>query len=259
MEVALPREHGAYAQALLPLITGASLGPPTLVSLLLVAAVVFAFLAHEPLLVALGRRGARALERRERIVRRRVTLLLGAAVSSGVGALVLGDAAVRIATLPPLALGLVYAGLALGRREKSLLRDLLVAFAFSAMVVPIGLAVGGSLAAATVGASVWLVTFGLQTIAVKGTIAAGKKRARSLTLIRLTTVLSVLVIVAAVALALTTVRPGTASLAVLPAGLHALVLAVRPVPSKHLRRVGWSLLLVDVMVLGALGAWLLAL
>src|SRR4051812_49522750 len=56
----LPREHGAYGQLLFPLVTALAVGRPRVVAWLLAASAVGAFLAHEPLLVLLGQRGARA-------------------------------------------------------------------------------------------------------------------------------------------------------------------------------------------------------
>jgi YwiC-like protein len=56
----LPREHGAYSQMALPLVTSlvvARAAPP---ALFVAVAVVCGFLAHEPLLLLMGGRGVRA-------------------------------------------------------------------------------------------------------------------------------------------------------------------------------------------------------
>jgi hypothetical protein len=252
----VPKEHGAYAQALLPLITGIALGRPTVTALLLVTAVLCVFFAHEPLLVALGRRGARARQLGGAAVRRRGAWLVALALLAGASALAIGSGALRLAAAAPLLFGATYGALVVRSREKTLARDLLVACAFSSMALPVGIAAGGSAPHAATGACVWAATFGLQTLAVKGTIAAGKKRAPSATLVRVTIVLAVAFMAGALLLAAGTTRPGAASLAVLPAGAHALVLGVRPAAPRHLRRVGWSLVVVDVVVLAALCAWL---
>src|SRR5512144_1851394 len=55
-----PREHGAWGQLAFPLATGLNIGRPGPAAFLLCAAVVAAFLGHEPLLVVLGQRGHRA-------------------------------------------------------------------------------------------------------------------------------------------------------------------------------------------------------
>ena len=58
----LPHEHGAWGQLAMPLLTALAIGRPTVAALLLTAAVVLAFVAHEPLLVLLGQRGRRAIQ-----------------------------------------------------------------------------------------------------------------------------------------------------------------------------------------------------
>ena len=60
MNVMLPREHGAYGQLLLPVLTAMAMGRPTLAAVALAASAAAAFVAHEPLMVLIGRRGARA-------------------------------------------------------------------------------------------------------------------------------------------------------------------------------------------------------
>src|SRR5512138_3779118 len=56
----LPHEHGAWGQLAMPLLTAFAIGRPTAAALALAAAVVLAFLAHEPAIVLLGQRGRRA-------------------------------------------------------------------------------------------------------------------------------------------------------------------------------------------------------
>src|SRR3990172_9353096 len=51
----VPREHGAYGQLAMPLLTALAIGRPGLASVTLSASVVLAFVAHESLLVVLGR------------------------------------------------------------------------------------------------------------------------------------------------------------------------------------------------------------
>jgi hypothetical protein len=56
----LPKEHGAYGQMAMPLVTSLVVAGASAPGLLLATAVVIAFLMHEPLVVLLGRRGGRA-------------------------------------------------------------------------------------------------------------------------------------------------------------------------------------------------------
>jgi len=55
-----PKEHGAYGQLVFPLATAFAIAGATAPALLTAIAVTAAFLAHEPLIVLLGRRGVRA-------------------------------------------------------------------------------------------------------------------------------------------------------------------------------------------------------
>jgi hypothetical protein len=88
----VPREHGAYGQLAMPLLTALAIGRPGISALALTAAVVLAFVAHEPLLVAVGQRGPRALELDGARARRRLVWL---------GALVLACGALGLALAPP--------------------------------------------------------------------------------------------------------------------------------------------------------------
>ena len=54
-----PKEHGAYAILAIPIVTAILVTGPTVVGLCVAVASLAGFLAHEPLLVALGHRGAR--------------------------------------------------------------------------------------------------------------------------------------------------------------------------------------------------------
>ena len=58
--VLLPKEHGAYGQLALPLVTALGAAGVTGPGLLLAASAVAAFIAHEPASILLGRRGGRA-------------------------------------------------------------------------------------------------------------------------------------------------------------------------------------------------------
>ena len=86
MRLMLPREHGVYGQLLLPLATVLLVGRPTVPAFALVATGVFAFLAHEPLLVVLRRRGLRASREHNRrawrlLIQRVVLSLLAATIA----------------------------------------------------------------------------------------------------------------------------------------------------------------------------------
>jgi hypothetical protein len=58
--VLLPKEHGAYGQLTLPLVTAIAAAGVSTAGLLLIAGAVAAFVAHESALILLGLRGTRA-------------------------------------------------------------------------------------------------------------------------------------------------------------------------------------------------------
>src|SRR5437762_3573628 len=92
-----PKEHGAYGQLGLPLVTGLAMGRPGVAAAALAVAAAAAFVAHEPLLILAGQRGTRA--RREegpRAARRLAVLGAAAAISGGAG-LALAPSPARLA------------------------------------------------------------------------------------------------------------------------------------------------------------------
>src|SRR5579859_6158246 len=62
----VPREHGAYCEIAVPLLTALWMRPPTFGTVAWTVAAVAAFVSHEPMLVLLGRRGARVRKLRGR-------------------------------------------------------------------------------------------------------------------------------------------------------------------------------------------------
>jgi hypothetical protein len=118
MMILVPREHGAYGQLILPMVTGMAIGRPSYAAVVLAAAAAV-FLSHESAIVLIGGRGARA--RRERRCDARWTLLV-----SATGALILGAAAVvlmpatgRWTVAAPVGLALLVALLVAGGRERT--------------------------------------------------------------------------------------------------------------------------------------------
>src|SRR5689334_17708106 len=98
----IPREHGAYGQLLVPLITALAIGRPGVAAVALAVAIVAAFLAHEPLLVLLGQRGARVARDRRGPAMWWLAVFAGIAVLLGGTALMMVDRAVRTALAVPL-------------------------------------------------------------------------------------------------------------------------------------------------------------
>jgi len=138
----MPREHGAYAQLGIALAMALAFVPHELRAWGQALAAVLAFLASEPTLVVLGRRGGESKRGGAARARRRlggyllVLVLLLPWVWAGSG--------VRqfLSLLPALAFGTGLLRLFLVRREHSLAGELLAAAAFSFAGLPV-MAVGG--------------------------------------------------------------------------------------------------------------------
>lgn len=141
-----PKEHGAYAIIAIPIITALIIAGPTVVGVCVALAATAGFLAHEPLLVAIGHRGKRA-QRNTPAARSRAMVLLSFTVACGTLALAVGTVAVRL-SLAGCALlsGVSFAFAVLGK-HKTLGGQLLGVVGLSAPCVPILLA--GTLALAT--------------------------------------------------------------------------------------------------------------
>jgi hypothetical protein len=242
-----PREHGAYGQLGLPMIAALGAARPGAVALLLSASAWAFFLANEPVLVLLGRRGERArTEQRQRAMARTGALVL-VGVALGTAALVLAPAAVRSAVVLPAVLGAAFAvTVALGQ-ERSAVGEALAALALAAVSYPVAIAGGLGPADAARAWCVWALGFGSLLVPVRS-IGARRRDATSLTSRLLPVVLALGV-----------------ALGLLPAGLgvgHLLALApllaaagwfaVSPPEPRALPRVGWTVVGVGVLTAVAL-------
>jgi len=248
----LPREHGAYAQLAFPLVTALGLGRPGPAAILLVVAVIAVFLSHEPVLVVVGNRGARLKQEAGTRAVRRLALLGVVALMGGVAGLLLAPRAARIAALVPTALGLLLAPLILARREKTTAGELLAAWSFSTTLIPVALAAGAELNAAISAAVVWGIASSLVTIAVRSVIARNKGKSGHGHGPMFAPALCVVTIAVALVLAVRSELSTPVALAVLPTALVALAFGLAGVHPRHLRRVGWSFVASNTLVLAAL-------
>jgi hypothetical protein len=230
-----PKEHGAYGQLGLPMIAALGAGRPGVDAVLLGASAWALFLAHEPVLVLLGRRGERPkLEQRSRAVGRLTALALAGALL-GVAGLVLAPPPVRSAVVLPAILGAAFAATLVLGQERSLVGETLAALALSAVSFPLGIAVGLTPGGAARAWCVWALGFGALLVPVRS-IGARRRASTSV----LTRVLPVL-LVCGTALVLLGERLGRGHLlALAPLVLAAGWFAVAPPPPKALPRVGWT-------------------
>lgn len=246
----MPREHGAYALVLAPLLTAFCRGEASLVGVGVAVAAVALFLAHEPALVVLARRGARA--QRELGARARLALLArgGLALGAGGYALVQADVVTRWSVLGPAALGLGLVVLSVRGLEKSGVGTLLLALSAAAGGVPVMLANGWVARDALLTAGVFAAVGTASMLTVRELIPKRQREAGLAVYLGWLGVLVALVVVGAAALRGDV--PAYYAWAFAPTlGAAAVLLRVRPHP-RHLRVVGWSLAAAKVATFGVL-------
>ena len=247
----LPREHGAWGQLAMPLATGLALGTPGAAALLLVAGVVLAFLAHEPLLVVLGHRGARVRDAAGARALRRLAVLAVAAAATGGAGLLLAPPAARLAALLPAALGAPVVPLAAARLEKTTSGELLVAAALSACAAPVALAAGAPAAWGLGAAAAWFLSFAAATLPVRATLLWARTRGERETR-PLAAAGAAAIGVGALVLAAVGLLPWPAAAAVIPTALAATVVALLRVRPQRFTAVGWSLVGASIVALAGM-------
>ncbi len=243
----LPREHGAWGQLLLPLATGLAMGHATLDALGFALGAALAFVAHEPLLVALGHRGTRARTRLGALAWRRFALRGGAALAFGVAACVHGGRPALYAVGVALAMVALSAPFVVLKRERTLAGEVVLASTLASAALPVAIGGGASWRAALVAWGLWTLHGLLATLSVRGVIARHRKGATA-RLAAVGAVAGAAVLCAAAGVGAT--RPWLL-LAMAPCAALSVVLALRPVAPTKLRRVGW--VLVASSVLAAVG------
>jgi len=228
----LPREHGAYFQLAIPLLTAGVLHAPTVATCALTAAAALAFLANEPLLVALGHRGPRMLEHDGPRARRRLALLATAALVTGAAGLA---AAPRDATIVAVVVAIpVVAVLALAwrRAEHTIVGELIAALALTGASAPVLVAGGTAPGPAVAMWLAWALGFGATVLAVHRVIARHTRPATAIDRV----IAAALVAITLACFGLAPRLPALAIPILLVAVAAALVLV--PPPATRLRTVG---------------------
>lgn len=247
-----PREHGAYGQLIFPLITALAIGHPGADALCLSASAVCAFIAHEPLLVLLGHRGARAAREQGLRARRWLGAFAAAAIASGAIAMVLMPVAARIALVAPAAGGAIAAGVIIGHREHTVAGEIVAATTLSSFAFPVALTAAATVTAAATCAVVFAIGFIVATAAVHSIVSRtpcpvepttpSAPGAAARPMPRFAAAAVALVAIASLALVS---RAGVvhriAPAAAMPMCGAALVLVVFAPSPRRLRRVGWML------------------
>lgn len=235
-----PKEHGAYGQLLFPLVTALAVGHPRGAALLLSAAAVCAFLAHEPLLVLLGQRGSRAAREQRTRAAAWFGALAAAAAACGLTAIALAPADVRLALVVPAALAAVLALVILAQHEHTTFGEVLSALTLSSLALPIARAAEASMASAVTCAAVFAAAFVSATMCVRAVIAHTRRppAAGSRAIGALVSAASV---GALWTMASTGVAKAAAPWAALPVCALGCLLALAPPSARHLRTIGWAL------------------
>ena len=242
----VPREHGAYAELLFPIVTVFLGGSPTTSTWLLAIGAIACFLANEPLLVLFGQRGTRT-KREESERAKRALLVFGlVALGTGIAGLLLAAPVVQYAVGVPLLLGVALVMLAIQGLERSMVGEALAASTLSSIAVPLGLSAGLDLTSTLAVALIWLVTSLLGTAVVRLTVARTKAKSdEELARARFERALLVLVCLAVIAVGVAApygTRVGLWILAAaVPVAVVVLVMAVLQPTARRLRLMGWSL------------------
>jgi len=239
-----PREHGAYGQLAFPLVTALAIAGVALPAVLIAVATIAAFLAHEPLLVVLGRRGPRS--RRDQASRAEVWLVVTGTVTlaAGAAAIWLAPTDSRWSFLVPLVPTALLIGALVSDREKTGAGEIAAATAFSFVAIPLCVVAGTSLSTAfSVGiafASLFAAsTLGVRVVILKVRGGGDPRKVRVSR--RLLVILTAGVAVGLVIAAMRALLPWTTLLAIGPGLLVAVLVALRPPAPTRLRIVGWTL------------------
>ena len=232
-----PKEHGAYGQLALPLVAAFAEGRPGMSALCIGAAGVAAVLAHEPLLVVLGRRGHRASCEDGPRARRRLWWLSAIVALTGCVGFVSAPTAVQLLTLVPGGLALLLGAVIRLGREKTAAGELLAAATLSSVGLPVAVASGATMVTAWSTWGGWCIAFASATMAVRTVIAFAREPiARGH---RIGVSLAFLAI--GLVFAIAGLIPVFVMVAFVPTLAIALALTARPPSPRRLRQIGWTL------------------
>lgn len=246
-----PREHGAWGQLAFPLATGLNIGRPGPAAFLLCAAVVAAFLGHEPLLVVLGQRGHRARDAHVRRALRALAVSGGAAAALAAAGLWLSSPEARLAGLPALTLGAAAIVAASARLERTTAGELVVAAALAACAAPVARAGGATPLAAWSAALAWAAAFTAAILPVRAVLLRARTKGEVDR-----RPLAALAVIALQGVAITAAAHGVVAwagaLGILPVFAAGLAITVLPIRPQRLTEVGWSIVGASVATLLAL-------
>lgn len=242
----VPREHGAWGQLLLPLVTALALAPS-------IAGVAFgvtgtcAFLLHEPM---------RVWFKRGPVVRKHVTwrslgqpmTLFAVATATGLSGFALSPYRVLPALAVVLPLLLLSLLLLIVNRERTSYGEALVGATLPSFAIPVLLAGGVNWPRVWFFFTIFTAAHVVMTFGVRAVIANTKQRANLIERIWRAVVVDAL----AFGFALYAMPPSWLYLAVAPLAFGTALAAFPPHP-RHLRKIGWFF--VGVSIVTAFGIW----
>jgi hypothetical protein len=231
-----PREHGAYVQLLGPVLCALWVGPINLKAVALAAAACAAFLAHEPLLVLLGRRGQRA--RSQSAAARWRVALLGAFVLAVAIEFGTNSRLHAVAALVPFLLSAIAALIVVRGRERSLSGQLISATTLASFSIPILVAEAHGLGPALRFAAGWSLVHATATLAARAYVHRRREGASALWR---AAALSALALVACAALWWAGLLPVSFALACAPFAAIALLLSTHVLELRSPKTLGWVL------------------
>jgi hypothetical protein len=233
-----PKEHGAYAQLALPLIAAFAGGRPTTAALLVAIAASCVFAAHEPILVAIGRRGGRAAAIDGPRARKRATFLIATSVASALGAAAIVGRALAVAAIPAIVLGAIVALLVSRDDEKTTFGELTAAAALSAAALPTAIAAGWEFPRALAAWATFVLAFGAATLGVRAVLAKAKRRGPFARVAPLVANVVLTIVVALIA------RP--IAIAALPTVLVSTAIGILAPHPRALAKMGWTLVVASL-------------
>lgn len=245
-----PKEHGAYGQIAFPLIAAFATAGASVAGFLFAAAVIAAFLAHEPALVMLGQRGSRVKRELWRAATRWLGCWALVGAAAGLAALFTIDPSARWSVLVPLLPAVLLAAAAARGQEKSWYGETAAALAFSGAAVPVSMAAGLSPSRAAAVAVPFALLFVSSTLAVRVVIlrvrGGGDPKATSVTR-RAAVTLAVTGSAGLGLLSAAGILPSSVIAAAAPGLLTAAAIAISPPSPAHLRTLGWTLVAISVL------------
>lgn len=244
----VPKEHGAYAQLLLPLLTALLIGDGDAAALLLAGGIVVVFLLNEPVLVLIGARGPRAKRDLGDEAKKRAAWLSLLALALGLGGLALARPATYPWVLPPLALVIPFAILVHKGQMKSLGGELLVGPMLASAALSVAVAGGASSLAALCLTLTWSATAMAATLAVREVLWRTKGKRRNETRPP-----AMPFALAALALSVVVATgesvPLLAALAPMPAFAACVGISMMSVGTSQLRTLGWTMIATQTLTL----------